>query len=68
MGIAQIFPEVPVIKGTTGILIRIKKDILEREVYPCIRCASCIDVCPMYLMPTEIYKSIELENFKRQMS
>jgi electron transport complex protein RnfC len=65
MGIAQIYPEVPVIKGTTGILVRIKKDIDRSEVYPCIRCASCVEVCPMYLMPTEIYKFIELENFEK---
>lgn len=65
MGIAQVYPEVPVIKGTTGILVQNEKETLEREVSPCIRCASCVDVCPMYLMPTEIYKFIELEDFEK---
>ncbi len=65
MGIAQGYSDVPVIKGTTGILVQSSKEVLEREVGPCIRCASCIDVCPMYLMPTEIYKSIESEDLER---
>jgi len=65
MGIAQVYPEVPVIKGTTGILIQNREEFFSGIVGPCIRCAACIDVCPMCLMPTEINKSIETENFDK---
>ncbi len=53
MGIAQYTDEVPVIKGTSGILVL--NDVGHEEPGPCVRCASCVDVCPMGLMPTEIY-------------
>jgi len=65
MGIAQIYPEVPVIKGTSGILVQNAKEVFERKASPCIRCASCVDVCPMCLMPTEIYKFIDMEDFEK---
>jgi len=55
-GIAQSSIEVPVIKGTTGILM-FGDEALEmapQEESPCIRCASCVDSCPMGLMPVLI--------------
>jgi len=65
MGIAQSRAEVPVLKGTTGILIQNEKEYTERQIRPCIRCSSCVDVCPMKLLPTEIYKFIEMDNLDK---
>ncbi len=65
MGIAQVRREAPVIKGSTGILIQNEKEVLKGEVGPCIRCASCVDVCPINLLPTEIYKVVELNDYER---
>ncbi len=54
MGIAQHSLDIPVIKGTTGILI-IPREKVEKEGFrPCIRCGKCILVCPMKLMPNTI--------------
>jgi len=61
MGIAQYSEEVPIIKGTSGILVWL--DAYEEEEGPCVRCAACVDVCPMGLMPTEIYKYVKNKNF-----
>ncbi len=55
MGFAQYtVKDLPVTKGTSGILV-FKKDELAREPEsPCISCASCVDICPMHLMPTKL--------------
>ncbi|MCK4422068.1 electron transport complex subunit RsxC [candidate division WOR-3 bacterium] len=65
MGIAQVTGEVPVIKGTTGILIQNEEEIIPGQTSACIRCASCIDICPLNLMSTELYKFISMDNFDR---
>jgi len=63
MGIAQFSEDVPIIKGTSGILIW--KDVKTEEEGPCVRCANCVDACPMGLMPTEIYKFVNNKDFKQ---
>jgi electron transport complex protein RnfC len=65
MGIAQASSEIPVIKGMTGVLIQNEKEFFEKEPSPCIRCAACVDCCPMKLLPTEMYKYIEMGRLER---
>jgi len=48
MGFEVFDPDVPVIKGTNGI-IAIEPSISEPT--ECIRCGRCVDVCPMELLP-----------------
>ena len=50
MGIAQ-WGDVPVIKGTTCILVLDEKKARGEEERTCIRCGSCVEACPMGLMP-----------------
>lgn len=54
MGLSQYTLEVPVIKGTSGILLMTAKQTEFPEVSPCIRCARCMDVCPIHLMPLSL--------------
>jgi electron transport complex protein RnfC len=61
MGIAQYSLEVPVIKGTSGILV-FRRGRLEKET-PCIKCGRCVEVCPMGLMPMRIADYAEKDNF-----
>ena len=61
MGIAQYSDTVPVIKGTSGLLVLQDADMVEEG--PCVRCAACGDVCPMGLMPTEICNHGKNKNF-----
>ncbi|WP_347877399.1 electron transport complex subunit RsxC [Caloranaerobacter azorensis] len=51
MGIAQFTDEVPVIKGTSGILVLNEKEARIPEPKQCIRCGKCVDICPVNLQP-----------------
>lgn len=54
MGLAQYTLEVPVIKGTSGILAlsRQEADYQVPTEPQCIRCGRCVNACPMNLIPT----------------
>lgn len=54
MGIAQYTTEVPVIKGTSGMLILKEKDLGLSPELPCIKCAKCVNACPIGLLPTKL--------------
>ncbi len=51
MGIAVPNTDVPVIKGSSGILALGKKASEIEEELPCLRCGKCVYVCPMKLQP-----------------
>ena len=59
MGIAQTTDEVPVIKGTSGVLVLNEKEARLRPEHPCIACARCVDICPMNLVPCRITSLVE---------
>jgi electron transport complex protein RnfC len=59
MGLAQITLDAPVIKGTSGILFLSSGDVKEYKEYNCIRCAKCVDICPMRILPTEIARIVK---------
>ena len=51
MGIAQYSLLVPVLKGTSGILVMTKEDIKLEDFRTCIRCGRCVQACPIRLLP-----------------
>jgi electron transport complex protein RnfC len=51
MGIAQYSLDVPVIKGTSGILLLSQREVLAQVSVSCIRCGKCVRACPMGLLP-----------------
>jgi len=57
MGLAQWTADVPVIKGTSGILAW--KETGAPAEYTCIRCGRCVEHCPMNLAPTQLMKYIK---------
>jgi len=52
MGIAQYDLSVPVIKATSGIVCT--TNYKQVEPMACIGCGSCVQSCPMFLMPTRL--------------
>ena len=47
--------DVPVLKGTSGILCLDRRSAVpERRERACIRCGRCIDACPMFLDPQRL--------------
>jgi electron transport complex protein RnfC len=59
MGIGQFTDQVPVIKGTSGILVPAPDEAIIPEPGPCLRCGRCVDVCPMSLHPCIIVDYID---------
>ena len=60
--------EVPVVKGTCGILALAPHETNEQPEGPCIRCGACIDACPSGLVPmamAALIKREELEEAER---
>lgn len=51
MGRAIASLDVPVTKGTSGLLLMKEEESTRKEMEPCIRCSRCTSVCPMGLEP-----------------
>jgi electron transport complex protein RnfC len=51
MGKAIKNTDVPITKGTSGILVISKEEASRKEAKNCIRCGECVFVCPMGLEP-----------------
>jgi len=59
MGIAQYTLDVPVIKGTSGVVVLTHEQVKKPQTQPCINCGRCVEVCPMNLMPTLLVTYVE---------
>ena len=51
MGKALMNTDVPICKGSSGVLLMNEKEAKRTAPQPCIRCAKCVSVCPMGLEP-----------------
>jgi electron transport complex protein RnfC len=61
MGKAINTTEVPVTKGTSGILIISKDSAKRKKESTCVRCAKCVSVCPQGLEPYLLIKQTQLD-------
>jgi len=55
--------ETATIKGSNGVLFFDKKQAQLDEEQVCIRCARCVDVCPMNLIPTLIVNASKHKDY-----
>jgi len=51
--------DVPVVKGTSGLLFLAGKEVAAREYSACIRCGACVSVCPAGLLPCDLGNAVE---------
>lgn len=54
----------PVVKDTTGIVVLTEEEVEKNKPTPCIRCAKCIEVCPVYLEPLTISANALRDRFE----
>ncbi len=64
MGKALLSLDVPMTKGSSGLLIMNEKEARRSEPQPCIRCAKCVSACPMGLEPFLLSKASALEKWE----
>ncbi len=64
MGFAQKSLMVTITKNSSGILLLDQQDTALYESRQCINCKSCVEVCPMNLVPSILSKASVKENFE----
>lgn len=63
MGISAVNVDAPITKTTSGILLMSEQDSYKPQESACIRCAKCVDVCPMGLRPFAISVAARNQNY-----
>ncbi len=64
MGVAQYSLDAAVTKGTSGLVILRQEEVTQFVSDACIRCARCLEVCPMKLNPSALSIFIEKMRFE----
>lgn len=63
MGKALTSLDIPIVKGTSGVLVLPQTDSRRVKLHNCIRCARCISVCPIGLEPVLLAQLVENQVF-----
>lgn len=64
MGLSQFSTDVPVIKGSSGILVLTEEESKPRKINACIKCGKCLEACPVHLQPLFISAYALKDNFE----
>lgn len=64
MGMAQHSEDVPVIKGTSGLLALTKEETNPYKPKSCIICGKCVTACPMNLLPNMYAKLARFKSWE----
>lgn len=64
MGKAVTSLEIPIVKGSSGILVMKKNESGRKPESACIRCSKCTTVCPMGLEPYLLSKAAKLGKYE----
>ena len=63
MGFAVPTLDTPMIKGSSGLVLFSRKEARKDDESVCLRCARCVDICPMNLVPSLIANSVRYDDF-----
>lgn len=64
MGEMQYTLEIPVTKGTSGLIFQAAPETVQYTMGPCIRCGKCVDICPAGVSPAQICLAIEFGDYE----
>jgi electron transport complex protein RnfC len=64
MGLPLPSLDVPVVKGTSGILAFTAEFFPARREFPCIRCGRCLEACPHFLNPSRLGRLARLGRYE----
>ncbi len=64
MGFAIPNLDAPMTKGSSGLVLLSRKDGQLLDEHTCLRCARCVDVCPMNLIPSMIAAAVKAKNLE----
>ena len=64
MGKALLSPEIPVTKGASGVLLLPREESVRQPMRNCIRCAKCVNVCPMGLNPAFLMRDVQYSDWE----
>ena len=68
MGFALASDDVPITKAANCILVAGQGEVVgEKTPMPCIRCGACATVCPMNLLPQQLFWYSRADNLERVM-
>lgn len=65
MGMVLPTTNVPIIKGSNGILALTQKELSLEQQRACIRCGRCVSACPCGLLPLDMAANIKAGKFDR---
>lgn len=66
MGFSLESDALPIVKATNCLLVTSKDENPEKQNHlPCIRCGKCVDVCPVRLLPQQLYWYASSKNTER---
>lgn len=63
MGKALLSADIPITKGSSGILILPREEAVRKPMRNCIRCAKCVNVCPMGLNPAFLMRDVQYNDW-----
>lgn len=63
MGISMRSLDVPVVKGTSGILALSSRSAALPVESNCLRCGRCVQACPMRLVPSELDHAVRRREY-----
>ena len=65
MGISVPDTDIPIVKGTSGILGFSEEMIPAKTRQNCLRCGKCVEGCPMNLLPNQIHEAVKAGDLER---